>query len=186
MTEKQIISTEDLMVALLTKGDTLAFGKLYDSYSGALFTIIKKIIEDETLAQDVLQDAFVKIWEKRSQYDNSKGRLFTWMLNVARNTAIDALRNKHIKYASKIQNLEDNVGKINRQASISSSEDLIGMNEMVESLNDDQRLIIDLSYFKGYTQEEVAKELDIPLGTVKTRTRSALQLLRGKFKKGIN
>ena len=178
--------TEDKMVSLLKAGDARSFGELYDLYSGAIYSIIRKIIESEELAQDVLQDSFVKIWERRSAYDSSKGRIFTWMLNVARNTSIDALRNKHVKVASKIQNIEDNVSKINRQNSSSQSEDTIGMTEIIGSLTPEQRVIIELTYFQGFTQEEVSKELNIPLGTVKTRTRSALIQLRQTYKKGIS
>lgn len=178
-------STENTMVELLQKGDSSSFTKLYDAYSGALFNIISKITLDNQLSEDVLQESFVKIWEKRLTYSPDKGRIFTWMLNIARNTAIDAIRNKHVKASSKIQNIEDNVHKVNAGNKTTISTDTIGMNEMVSALNQDQQKIIQLAYFQGYTQEEVAEKLNIPIGTVKTRTRAALQLLRKTFNKGI-
>lgn len=173
------------MVELLQIGDASSFAKLYDAYAGALYNIISKITLDNQLSEDVLQDAFVKIWEKRSTYSPEKGRIFTWMLNIARNTAIDAIRNKHVKVSSKIQNLEDNVHKVNEGNKSTIATDTIGMNDMISNLNPEQQKVIHLAYFEGYTQEEVADKLNIPIGTVKTRTRAALQLLRKTFNKGI-
>lgn len=177
---KNILSEEQL-VSGLSQGDTEVFSCLYDQYSGALFGIIKRIIDDNEIAADVLQDSFIKIWEKRSTYDSSKGRLFTWMLNITRNTSIDASRSKHVKAASKIRNLENNVGIVNKQYATTQLTDVIDMNHLVDKLPEEQKRVLELQYFKGYTQEEVAKHLDIPLGTVKTRTRNGLIALRQNY-----
>jgi RNA polymerase sigma factor (sigma-70 family) len=104
-------SEEDL-VALLKSGDESAFSYLYDHYSGALNGIIFRMINDTGLAEDILQEAFVKIWNNFSSYDPSKGRLFTWMLNITRNLAIDTIRSKGYKKQSKIQSSENAVDNV--------------------------------------------------------------------------
>lgn len=93
--------SEEELIQLLKTGDESAFSYLYDHYSGALFGVIFKIIGDQPLAEDILQEAFVKIWNNFSSYDSSKGRLFTWMLNITRNLTIDTLRSKSYKKQSK-------------------------------------------------------------------------------------
>ena len=170
--------TEEEFVQFLTKGDENSFSIIYDSFSSALFGVITKIITDTEAASDVLQDAFVKIWNKRTTYDASKGRIFTWMLNIARNSAIDATRSKAFKSEKKIQSIDNVVKQVNRSAKVTVSYDTIGIKEFVEKLKPEYKLVIDLLYFGGFTQEEVSKEYDIPLGTVKTRTRNALIHLR--------
>jgi RNA polymerase sigma-70 factor (ECF subfamily) len=88
--------SEDELIRLLKIKEPSAFSYLYDNYSGALFGIIYKMLDDRQLAEDVLQEAFVKIWNSFSNYDSLKGRLFTWMLNIARNLTIDTIRSKGI------------------------------------------------------------------------------------------
>lgn len=163
---------------LLKGKDTEAFNVLYDNYSAALYGVISRIVESEATAQDILQDVFVKIWKRIDSYDSTKGRLFTWMLNIARNTAIDELRSAQHKQGIKNHTIEDSVNTINSSQSTSIKTDQIGLKETVLKLKSEYKLIIDLLYFKGYTQEEVSQEFNIPLGTVKTRTRAALTDLR--------
>lgn len=177
--------TEEHFVRLLQSGDADGFGIIYDRFGGALMGVVMKVLGNRELAEDVLQEAFVKIWDKRATYDASKGRLYTWMLNITRNSAIDAARNKHIKIASKIRNVEDSVNSINKQSDTRQQEDSIGINELVDALLPEQKAIVDLMYFGGMTQDEVSQELNLPLGTVKTRARAALIKLREKFKHGV-
>lgn len=152
------------------------FGYLYDHYSPALFGIALKVINDETVAGDVLQEIFLKIWRSIERYDTDKGRLFTWMVNIARNTAIDTLRSKAHKQGLKVQELASNT--MGDQFAVHLSVDHFGLTKVIEQLNKEQRVIIDLAYYKGCTQEEISKILDIPLGTVKTRMRNAIIQLR--------
>jgi len=168
--------TESDLVRLLKQKDKAAFSDLYDSYSGALYGVILRVLNnDEETAQDVLQDAFVKIWKSFESYDDSKGTLFTWILNIARNTAIDKVRS--LKRHS-IQSLEKNVHLVDSQYSTSSSVDKIGLKEVINKLKPEYKAIIDLAYFGGFTQEEISEQLKLPLGTVKTRARTALIELR--------
>jgi RNA polymerase sigma-70 factor (ECF subfamily) len=170
--------TEQDLINGLRARDQQAFSYLYDNYSAAVYGVICRIVPEEEAAQDLLQEAFVKVWNNFSSYDPLKGRLFTWLINIARNLSIDHTRSKSFKTDRKNQSLSDSVGKINRQQNSSLNTDLIGLKTFVEKLKTEHREIIDLLYFGGYTQEEVSKELNMPLGTVKTRTRAALQQLR--------
>ncbi len=180
--ERKIKYTEEELVSLLKNKDAIAYNVLYDNYSASLYGIISRIIPAEEIAQDILQDVFVKIWKAIEHYDKSKGRLFTWMLNIARNSAIDYSRSKQFKLENKIQDIDNSVYEVNKQKSSSFNTDLIGVKEEVIKLKDDYRILIDLIYFKGFTQEEAAKELNIPLGTVKTRVRAAIIELRKTLK----
>ena len=136
------------------------------------------MIDDEFLSEDILQEAFVKIWNNFEQYDSSKGRLFTWMINITRNLTIDTLRSKSYKKQQKIFSDEFIVSNIQDKNSSITKFDTIGLSKEVQKLKPDQKIIIDLAYYNGYTQEEISKEMSIPLGTVKTRMRSAISELR--------
>ena len=168
--------TEQELIAALRERDPAAYSYLYDNYSGALFTIIRQIVLNPELASDVLQEVFVNIWRKIESYDSAKGRLFTWMLNIARNASIDILRSKSYQNSQKNQELTDTVS-ISGQ-STQTNIDIIGIKKVLVKLKPEHRVLIDLAYFKGYTHEEIAEIEDIPLGTVKTRIRNALIQLR--------
>ena len=165
---------ESELVASLRSRDDQAFGYLYENYSGALYGVIRQIVTDTELANDVLQETFVNIWRRVETYDAAKGRLFTWMLNIARNAAIDKIRSKGYQQSLKQMPLDGNV----IQAGIRPGIDDYGLKKQIHRLKDEQRLLIDLSFFQGYTLEQIAQALHIPLGTVKTRIRSALTQLR--------
>ncbi|MEP7170642.1 MAG: sigma-70 family RNA polymerase sigma factor [Bacteroidota bacterium] len=176
--ETKLKYSEEELVSLLKSKNTSAFSTLYDNYSAALYGVVLRIVEKEEIAEDILQESFVKIWNKIDSYDHSKGKLFTWMLNIARNTAIDELRSAQHKQSQQNRNIDDSVNMINASQSTSSKVDQIGLKETVARLKPDYKLIIDLLYFKGYTQDEVSKEFQIPLGTVKTKARAAMMQLR--------
>ena len=125
-----------------------------------------------------MQETFVKIWNNFSAYDSSRGRLFTWMLNIARNLTIDTIRSKSYKKQSKIQRSEIAVNNTANNVNENDKFDALGIRNQLQSLKGDQRQIIDLCYFEGLTQDEVSKKLGIPLGTVKTRMRTAISVLR--------
>ena len=128
----------------------------------------------------MLQEVFVKIWRQIESYDSSKGRLFTWMLNIARNASIDTVRSK--SYQNSLQNRELSEDVYVSAGSSQIAVDQIGLRKVVHQLKEEYRVLIDLSYFQGFTQDEISKMLDIPLGTVKTRLRTALTQLRGVIK----
>lgn len=163
----------------MKRRDNQAFSTLYDNYAGALYSIIKQIITDNAeLAGDVLQEVFINIYRKIDTYDQTKGRLFTWMLNIARNASIDTLRSKSYQNAQKNQELPDNVYKGTPNQSVQLNVDNIGLKKVLEKLKPEHRVLVELAYFKGFTHEEIAEMMSIPLGTVKTRIRNALLQLR--------
>jgi RNA polymerase sigma factor (sigma-70 family) len=173
--------TEEELVTSLKNGDQNSLGFLYDNYSAALFGVIIRIVESQENAEDILQEVFVKIWRNISSYDKSKGKLYTWLINIARNTAIDSLRAKDHKIKSQIQSIDNSVRSINKQYSVGIHPDHIGLKTLVSKMKPEHKQLIDKLYFEGYTQEEAAEELNIPLGTVKTRARAAISQLREVF-----
>ena len=174
-------SEAELLLSLKAK-DQHAFSYLYDNYSAALYGIVIKVLGREEVAHDVLQEVFVKIWQKIDHYDSQKGKLYTWMLHIARNTAIDTLRSSAFQKARSTLEFEKNALSDKSSFSTVTPVEHLGLKKIVQQLKDKYKEIIDLAYFKGYTQEEIAAELEIPVGTVKTRSRNALIELKNIMK----
>jgi len=170
---------ESQIVEMLHQNDKRVIAIIYDQYAAALYGVVFRIVQSEEVAQDVMQDAFVKIWKKGMTYDSTKGTLFTWLLNITRNTAIDKLRSAGFRKRGKNQSIDAHV--YTKVSSRGTNPDEIGVKELLNNLDDKYREIIDMIYFSGFTQKEVSEELNIPLGTVKTRLRIGLRELREIF-----
>jgi RNA polymerase sigma-70 factor (ECF subfamily) len=181
LTKKIKIPEEDLIILLKNK-DQRGFTILYDNYAAALYGIILKVVKAEEVAADVMQEAFVKIWKNIEAYEKGKGTLFTWILNISRNLAIDKTRSSEFRQNSQIRNIDENVNiiekRIETQQQVETQTDLIGIENLIGKLKPEYQVIIELVYFKGYTQTEVAEELEVPLGTVKTRIKAAITQLK--------
>lgn len=172
--------SEEAFIKSLQDGKPDAYAELYDRYGATLFQVILKIVKSNEDAENLLQDTFVKIWRNIGTYDASKGKLFTWFVTIARHLAIDFCRSKYFTKKNLIQN-EDNLVN-NQSLSVEMFElDYLGINDKVNSLEDKLKQIIDLQFYYGYTQTQISKEFNIPLGTVKSRTRNALLQLRTKL-----
>ena len=169
------------LLEAICRGEQDAFARLYDQYSAALFGVVLKVVREQVRAEEVLQDTFVKIWRSASGYDPSKGRVFTWMLNIARNTAIDVVRSAEYRTTSKIQPLESHVYRTSGE-DLRDRVDQIGVDKILNGLPPEQREVIDMGYYQGWTQQEIADRTGTPLGTVKSRTRAALTYLREALK----
>jgi len=143
--------------------------------------VASRIIKNDDVTEEVIQDVFIKIWNKIEMYDASKGRFFTWMMNLTRNASIDKLRSKEISRSSKTDSLDDYVYSFDRENSTEMSTDAIGVKSLMNDLVEDQKFILQKVYFEGFTHTEIADEYDIPLGTVKSRLRSALKHMRQKL-----
>ncbi|MEN9522326.1 MAG: hypothetical protein RL065_703 [Bacteroidota bacterium] len=178
-TQKIHIPEQELINQLKARSND-AFNYLYTNYSKALFTVVFQILQNQEQSEDVLQEAFVKIWKSVEQYDSSKGTLFTWMLNICRNQAIDKTRSKLFKNNLQNQSIENNVSVFNKIETEFKPEH-IGLKKLTNDLKPEYREIIDLIYYKGFTQNDAAEHLQMPLGTVKTRCRAALTELRKIF-----
>lgn len=173
---KETLSPDQILSLLLSR-DEKGFNYLYKNYSGALYGVIIRIVRYEEEANEVLQDVFVKIWNSAKSFDSTKASLFTWMLNIARNSAIDRLKSKSFQNDLQNQSIPDFVSD-GIGLSTEQSHEFNDVQDRVNTLRDDYKIIINKAYFGGLTQEEIAEELHIPLGTVKTRTRAALTELK--------
>ena len=177
-------SNEDPGLVLLQavqRGDQEALGRMYDQYAAALHGVILKIVGSTEQAEEVLQDTFMKIWRSANAYDPSKGRTFTWMLNIARNTAIDLVRTAQHRVSEKIQGLDTAVYRMGTDEE-RARVDHLGVDGVLEKLKPEHKEMIDMAYYQGWSQQEIAERTGLPLGTVKSRTRTALQLLKDALK----
>ena len=174
--------TQEELLPLLLRKEERAFTQLYDMYSKSLFSIITNLVKDREEAEDVLQEVFVKIWKNIDTYNQSKGRLYTWMLNITRNTSIDKLRSKGYNNSQKNLSSDNFVHLLDDSNKLTNKIDSIGLRDFVNKLKPKCIQLIDLLFFKGFTQQEASEELIIPLGTVKTQNRMCMNDLR-KFLK---
>lgn len=170
--------TQEELLPLVLKKDDRAFTLLYDMYSKSLFSVISNLISDREEAEDVLQESFVKIWKNIETYNVSKGRLYTWMLNITRNTAIDKLRSKGFNNKQKNLSSDNFVHLLDDSNKAINRIDTIGIQEFIKKLKPKCIQLLDLLFFKGFTQQEASEELEIPLGTVKTQNRNCINDLR--------
>lgn len=167
---------EITIVEKLLVRDTAAISLIYDHYGDALYGMVFKLLKDEDLAKDAIQEGLVNVWKNSDSYDPKKGRLFTWLLNIVRNKALDKLRSIGRKPEIQMSVLGVYPEGEDHQTEVYT--DNMGLHETVAKLDPGKRQLIELSFFKGYTHDEIAQNLDMPLGTVKTRIRSALKELR--------
>lgn len=174
--------TQDDLLVLIYKKDEKAFTHLYDMYSKSLFAVINVIVKNREEAEDVLQEVFIKIWKNIDSYNESKGRFYTWALNIARNTSIDKLRSKNFNNSQKNLSSDNFVNIFEDSSKLTNKVDAIGIQEFVKKLKPKCIQIIDLLFFKGYTQQEAADALAMPLGTVKTQNRNCINDLKTYLK----
>jgi RNA polymerase sigma factor (sigma-70 family) len=164
----------DLLVSQFQDKNERAFEKLYNMYSKSMQGVIFNIVKDNDIAEEVMQDVFIKAWHKADSYNAGKGRF----LNISRNAAIDKTRSKGFKNSGKNLNSDFFVDILQSPDNLDNSTDTIGIKKFVTKLGKACKEVIELLYFKGFTQKEASEELDIPLGTIKTRNRNCIQELR--------
>ncbi len=166
---------EQKIINLLKLADKKALNLLYENYSNSLYGIILKITINEELAQDALQETFIKVWKNSSKYDPKKAKLFTWLYRIARNTAIDKLRSYNNRYHKEIQIDTSNVYIL---PTTNLNEDVMDLKRHVTTLEEKYQIVLKALFFKGMTQQQASEELDIPLGTVKSRLKIGLRELK--------
>ncbi len=173
---------EEEIIKLLNAKNQRAISLLYEYYAPALYNIILQIVRSEAVAEEALQDAFLKIWQRADTYDPRKGKLFTWMARLCRNLAIDKVRSAQYKRGQQTESMPESVYN-----SDTLSEELPltdpGLRKVVGAMDEKSRRLIELLFFKDYTQKEASDALDIPLGTVKSRSRKAIGMLRSILSK---
>ena len=160
--------------------DEKAFADLYEHYSPALYGAIHRMLKDEELCKDVLQNTFVKIWLHRTCYDPCKGSLFTWMLNIVRNEVIDTLRSKRHRQSSVTTSLEE-------KHSFEGSNPLLHFDHMdlhkqLFILKPMNRAIMELCFFRGFTCQQTAELLGLPCATVKTKMQHSYKILKAALR----
>ncbi len=174
------IMTDDSIVSLLLSNDEQGLRLLYRNYSSAIFGIISRIVPTSHEADEVLNDTFLKIYKNISSYDKDKSKLFTWMARIARNAAIDKRRSADFKQGQNTISLDS---LPNYDSSYSESKNMDqGLSKMIASMDADLRQILEYVYLMGYSHQDCADELNIPLGTVKTKVRRAILILREGLK----
>lgn len=166
---------DSTVIKKLQAGDQKALETIYDVCSPGLLGIIYRIVKNEEIAKEVLQETLIKIWKNAHRYDESKGRFFTWSSRIAKNTAINYINLRSEKNQAKTSSIEQ---KHHIEKSDTPNIDVLDIRGKVNELTFKYRQLIDLLYFQGYTQQEVSDKLSIPLGTVKTRIRKAISQLR--------
>ncbi len=174
---EQFMSTllEKHIVELLQERNEKAISLLYEHYGDTLYGVAKKVVRDEDLAQDVLQESFVKIWKKSDTYDVSKAKLFTWLFRITRNTAIDKLRSVNTKSDKEIQ---IDVSDVYNLGVDSIRPEFMDVRENLEKIEGKYQIVLEALFFLGMTQQEASDELDIPLGTIKSRLKIGLRELK--------
>jgi RNA polymerase sigma-70 factor, ECF subfamily len=170
--------TQEEILPLVLKKDDKAFTTLYEMYSKNVFGVIYNLMKDKEEAEDVLQEVFVKIWKNIDTYNESKGRLYTWIVNIARNATIDKLRSKGYNNSQKNSTMDNFVNVLDDNSRFINKIDTIGISNFISKLKPKCIQIIELLFYKGYTQQEASDELEIPLGTIKTQNRNCINDLR--------
>lgn len=166
---------EKHIVELLQERNEKAISLLYEHYGDTLLGVANKVVRDEELAQDVLQESFVKIWKKSDSYDVSKAKLFTWLFRITRNTAIDKLRSVNTKTDKEIQ---IDVSDVYNLGVDTTRPEFMDVRENLDKIEHKYQIVLDALFFQGMTQQEASDELDIPLGTIKSRLKIGLRELR--------
>ncbi|MDX2134133.1 MAG: sigma-70 family RNA polymerase sigma factor [Saprospiraceae bacterium] len=174
-TEHLNVPQEEQIVRLLRSKNPDGLSLLYDRYAKMMYGLLLQMLRSTPAAEEALQDTLMKIWNKAGSFDPEKGRLITWCLQIARNTAIDRLR---VKRLNQVFEPEDS---LNALQTGSLNPETIGVRDLLQKLAPEHREILELLYFQGFTQTEAAEALNIPLGTLKTRCYAAINQLGALF-----
>ena len=166
------------LIHQLKEKDQEAFSKLYDLYSGAIYGMILKICRSEVVSQEVLQDTFLTVWNKATLYNEEKASFYTWLYRIARNKALNAIRDSEKGF---IQSENLGVYKVAEEAQ--EKENFIQIKGSLDHLQPHHKRAIELVFFRGYTHREAYKEMDVPLGTFKSYIRQALKQLKENYVK---
>jgi len=167
------------LIKRLQEKDATALSLLYDQYAPAINGVIIRICKDEALAEELLQETFMKIWDKAALYDPEKGRFYTWAYRIAKNTALNGIRN-----SKKLIQTED-IGVYTNKAAAETIDDYSELKGSIHQLDQHHREAIELVYFKGLTHREAHEEMGVPLGTFKSYVSQALKKLRTTYQKQL-
>jgi RNA polymerase sigma-70 factor (ECF subfamily) len=186
MSPDQTVETE--VIEKLRRSDPEALSAIYDRYAPLAYSLLLRITRDRGVAEDLLQELFLRIWNRRRDFDAGRGTLGTWLLSIARNLAIDYVRSAQARFNTRLRPI-DQTASPSFSYQTSEPESVIdnarAVREAFADLNDNQRKVLELAYFEGFSQTEIAAKLHEPLGTVKSWMRSALGRMRLAVKRGV-
>jgi RNA polymerase sigma-70 factor, ECF subfamily len=169
------LSDEELLTRVASDRDSGAFDELYRRYSRAVYSLVVRTVRDAALGEDVVQETFAAVWRAARSFKPERGSATAWLFTIARNSAVDAIRARKITVAVDPPETADD-GPGPEERSIADME-AFSVHAAVDSLPEREREVIELAYFHGLSQSQVAQRLELPLGTVKTRTRAGLSRL---------
>jgi RNA polymerase sigma-70 factor, ECF subfamily len=181
------LADEEVM-QLVQKGDPRAFELLYDRHGGASFSLAYRMVGKQAAAEDVVQEAFLSIWRSRLRYDKTRGSVRTWVLGIVHNRAVDGLRRSTVQDRGRetLDVVEErHEARERTDVEVARREEARSVRGALNTLPDEQRQTIELAYFGGFTQNEIAKLLEEPLGTVKGRMRLGLEKMRRQLVEGV-
>lgn len=176
-TERQSNAPDAALIDRIVQRDESALAALYDRYAGMLSSVLNRILRDTQAAEEILQDIFYQLWRTAARFDASRGSLPGWLVVIARNRAISRLR-KHNPAGGEEIGENSVVLPLNLENLVAQREMLARVKGALEALPREQRAVLELAYFEGMTHSEIARHTGDPLGTVKTRLRTALETLR--------
>lgn len=179
--------SDALLIERILVRDEAAFSMLYDRYSPLLFGVLSRILHDPQIAEEILQDTFLQLWKNAVQFDAARGTLAAWLVVIARNRALSRLRGSDMRHCG--ENLDwllesPPISRWNFEDTALAHQLIGSVKKAMEQLPQEQRQAVELAYFEGLTQSEIAVRTGSPLGTVKTRLRSALETLKQGFRHG--
>ncbi len=174
---------DELLMQRVVGRDAEAFARLYDRHADLIYSVALRVLADPALAQDAAQDVFLRLWRTPTAYDPARGRFVSWLVSVARNRAVDEVRmrgRRRLREMGENASLDDppDARAEDPQLAVQVQADRLAVRRALALLPDEQRTAIELAYFSGLTQQEIAERLGQPLGTIKTRTRLAMRKLR--------
>ncbi len=174
--EKQI--SEEELIPLLLKKSSNGLEVLYDNYSSSLYGVIHRIVQNEEVSELLLKITFIKIWNNFSQYNPSKDRLAAWMITIARNTAMDKRYSSEQQNKGQYKSIEKILAEATPLQAGGNTTEISGLKKLILEMDSEYSQILYLLFYAGFSQSEVALKLNIPLGTVKSRARTAILKLR--------
>lgn len=169
----------------LRERDSNALAAVYDRYGKLVYSLFLRITRDPSAAEDLVQELFLRVWNHASDFDPQRGALGIWILSIARNMAVDYTRSADVKFAARLRSL-DHTDPLPLALHANSAEPIVECSQAISAshLNDNERRVLELAYFEGLSQSEIAARMNQPLGTVKSWTRSALDRLRAAVRAG--